>query len=197
MLFDASSSAWGMSAVSPLSGTSGERAKNDASDPEHMIATTTSVAHLVPCEPRKDDRANGTPGMSGLLNLSSLELLRGFSRFWTSAVSLWTAGSSAASRVRAMPNLSVGSATPRTSQVYRQAATEHVFLFRSTRPRSAADINPERAADLHAGIGALDFHKTGTERGAGISSSTLRRRKPIKRCSVVQFPTVGRISQHR
>ena len=182
MLFDASSSAWGMSAVSPLSGTSGERAKNDASDPEHMIATTTSVAHLVPCEPRKDDRANGTPGMSGLLNL---------------AVSLWTAGSSAASRVRAMPNLSVGSATPRTSQVYRQAATEHVFLFRSTRPRSAADINPERAADLHAGIGALDFHKTGTERGAGISSSTLRRRKPIKRCSVVQFPTVGRISQHR
>jgi len=46
-------------------------------------------------------------------------------------------------------------------------------------------------------IGALDFHKTGTERGAGITNSALRRRKPIKRCGVVQFPTVGRISQRR
>jgi hypothetical protein len=63
-----------------------------------------------------------------------------------------------------------------------QAATERTS-DQSTRPGGAADINS--AADLHAGIGALDFHKAGTERGTGIASSTLRRRKLINRCGVV------------
>jgi hypothetical protein len=75
----------------------------------------------------------------------------------------------------------------------RPIATERTSA-QSTRPGSAADINS--AADLYAGIGALDFHKTGTERCTGIASCALCGRKPAKGCSVVQFQTVGRISQN-